>query len=1276
MRGSHLVITVHGIRTFGQWQERLENLVTKADPNIEFINYKYGYFSVLAFLIPFLRWLVVRRFRKELVERYEEAAYTRVDLVGHSFGTHVLSWAIAGLPRDSNIRIHTVILSGSVLRAGFGWHELLGKRVKRIVNDCGARDKILLLSQFFVLFTGMAGRMGFSGGTSASFRNRYSLFGHSGYFVDAAGQPSDDYMVARWVPLFFGDQPVPPFDERQPSFWEGPIAFLGNNAEPIKIMLYASPFIALKFYVYGLYGEADAQRENALRQQSLMAASVAEQRMAEGDSVSASVLALSSLPDDVSGKMRPYVEKAAKVLFQSLAKPQAVARVADAGVVAAISPDERYVAVGTSPGDVLLYRADTWARIKSTRFANAEVAALQFSKSGKYLAVAFKTDKAAVYTTESMELLFSVQNLSAGFAVTSIAFSPDERTVVAGDGGGNLILTEIETKLSKYVVKAHPSGVLRVSFSPDGTSIVTCGARDAWLAGSVPDSHVKVWSAGDLSPIADLDHRAWALTYAVSPDSKHIATVGDGGIIRIWDMPSGTERSKMSHRQGLVRWIYFIDQSTIAITNGSDVEVVDTQNKHRNQIISRSGPTADVVEFTAGGDAIFLSKNDRTLLRFVPVGQIQRAMSYRDMRFVSFAANPTGSLTVGVGPDGVAAWRRTNQKAIPYFWADAEPSDVAKRAVSRNGLRSAVIRRGPAAESIHLYDHDDGNGLELALSGFKFVDVTLSGDGKLLATSSIDIRTGLWAIHLWDANDGASKGLLSTVSTRVDSLKFNADGSRLAVSLQNGVIELYSTVERKLMGRTQTKFPYGDVDVSSDGRYLIHNSSSGDVKEAMLFDTRDGSTHAIPVPGNKDFGFAGFLDDGRLALGPTKGPVAIADPSLQGAISMLGEKNDIINWVARSASSRSVAIITAAGLLSVYDESLRPTMSIVLADNPLRVWFDEMADIAIVKFAERLEAWSLSQSVRIDSTALPPDSEILIDWKNRSVQVAKIDGGIYEDDLLARVDPWVKFTALQAANPRKFVDFARIIVLDELAKPEVDPSKLTLVDKVLLRDAAVTDCDRLTANPYDPYRTRKGVDFDSIDAVVAVRQCKEARKAEPHNARIVYQLGRALSKAGKTQEASTINLEAARMDYPMARYKAAVQALGKPTDASQAFKDLEELAGNGLVAAMVDIGDAYMDGLGVAKDQARAFKIWQRAAAANDPRAHDRLGVALTKQAQQDADRILALTHLIIASVLYERTGVDGSAIAAKRGSLARSMRTNDIFSAIDDAKNELAQLR
>src|ERR1700722_6509622 len=191
----HLLITVHGIRTFGAWQERLETLVAheSADRTLRVINYKYGYFSVLAFLVPPLRWLVVRRFRRFLLSEAQGRVWDRTDLVGHSFGTHIIAWALYGINEPSRPLINTILLAGSVLKSGFPWNALINRGVTRVVNDCGTRDMILLLSQFVVLFTGMAGRLGFHGGVGRQFRNRWFSFDHSGYFL-TRGQPDDTFM--------------------------------------------------------------------------------------------------------------------------------------------------------------------------------------------------------------------------------------------------------------------------------------------------------------------------------------------------------------------------------------------------------------------------------------------------------------------------------------------------------------------------------------------------------------------------------------------------------------------------------------------------------------------------------------------------------------------------------------------------------------------------------------------------------------------------------------------------------------------------------------------------------------------------------------------------------------------------------------------------------------------------------------------------------------------------------------------------------------------------
>ena len=139
---------MHGIRTYGDWQSDLKHLLEAVEPGVTVLNYQYGYFSSLAFLVPPLRWLVARRFRKFFAQALASVPNgSRIDLVAHSFGTYLAASAVPYVPRDRGL--HTVILAGSVLRPSFPWYRyqqagFLG----RVVNECGWDDSVLLLCQF------------------------------------------------------------------------------------------------------------------------------------------------------------------------------------------------------------------------------------------------------------------------------------------------------------------------------------------------------------------------------------------------------------------------------------------------------------------------------------------------------------------------------------------------------------------------------------------------------------------------------------------------------------------------------------------------------------------------------------------------------------------------------------------------------------------------------------------------------------------------------------------------------------------------------------------------------------------------------------------------------------------------------------------------------------------------------------------------------------------------------------------------------------------------
>jgi tetratricopeptide (TPR) repeat protein/pimeloyl-ACP methyl ester carboxylesterase len=252
---THYIVTLHGIQTYGQWQDRLGALLRDAGSAAKVRHFKYGVFSVFSYFVPFLRWINVWRFRRSLEDLARANPGARIDIVAHSFGTYIAGQSLARIARKGGVRLDTVILAGSVLKVGFPWNDLLEKRVvRRVVNECGTRDDVLVWTQFLVLLTGMAGRIGFQGLLDDFFKNRYYTFGHSGYFEpfgdEQPGEPREtSFMRSQWVPILTTDAAIEDHDERVPGRLTPVEYFLLDKADPIKLLAYGSLLSALVWLV-------------------------------------------------------------------------------------------------------------------------------------------------------------------------------------------------------------------------------------------------------------------------------------------------------------------------------------------------------------------------------------------------------------------------------------------------------------------------------------------------------------------------------------------------------------------------------------------------------------------------------------------------------------------------------------------------------------------------------------------------------------------------------------------------------------------------------------------------------------------------------------------------------------------------------------------------------------------------------------------------------------------------------------------------------------------
>lgn len=131
-------------------------------------------------------------------------------------------------------------------------------------------------------------------------------------------------------------------------------------------------------------------------------------------------------------------------------------------------------------------------------------------------------------------------------------------------------------------------------------------------------------------------------------------------------------------------------------------------------------------------------------------------------------------------------------------------------------------------------------------------------------------------------------------------------------------------------------------------------------------------------------------------------------------------------------------------------------------------------------------------------------------------------------------------------------------------------------------------CDRIAADPSDPDKPAdiKGVtDIAASDIATAIKFC---RTAAPGSRRAMYELGRVYA------------------------------AKGQAADAIAAWR---KAADKGSTSAMVELGVAYGTGAGVAKDEAQARKLLERAAEGGNPRGVSNLAALGDGGASSDPAR-------------------------------------------------------
>ena len=451
------------------------------------------------------------------------------------------------------------------------------------------------------------------------------------------------------------------------------------------------------------------------------------------------------------------------------------------------------------------------------------VTTVAYSPDGKTLAAGYQDGTIRLWDVASHRL---VSTASWGGAVLTLRFTGGGKTLeVADPAAVGVWDLRNEAKITAEPLPGVTGGRC-VAFSPDGTTLATGG----------DDGNVRLWDvatrqeigapmSSDLKPVEAV---------AFSPDGTTVAAASSDGTTQLWDAATQLEAgATMVTGSAAVNALTFAPDGKFLVTGGDDgnVRLWDVATESQAGVTMATGAPVAALAFSAGGTTLATAETDgpTELWAFATQQQTGAALAAQGSGSASaLAFSPSANaLAAGDGNGTVELWNPAgfHQSSAPITIGTPEsPTAAAGHPPAVLSVRGDILAVSDGGGTVRLWNvparRPDGRQVA---SHYAVTGLALSPDGKTLAVAAHGLR-------LWSTATGRQIGRPLPAADAGGPLAFSPDGTLVAAIGTDGKARLWNVATQQETGAAVTVGPdasQGTLVFSPNGKTYATVGANG-----------------------------------------------------------------------------------------------------------------------------------------------------------------------------------------------------------------------------------------------------------------------------------------------------------------------------------------------------------------------------------------------------------------------------------------------------------------